>query len=121
MTRKRVTPTQDMDAAQSLHYASEGKPGTTVGQPAERLASELADGAHWLREGMICACGRRHCPELRIGAMLPETAPSEAAWEIRARHSDYPMHWSSPQATRASCAFGKQGRSHGTDVTPHHV
>jgi hypothetical protein len=34
--------------------------------------------ARWLRE-RVCPCGQRGCPELRIGAMLPEKAPSADA------------------------------------------
>jgi hypothetical protein len=38
----------------------------------------------WLR-GLVCPCGRWGCPEFRIGAILPEKAPSADAWAERAR------------------------------------
>ena len=40
---------------------------------------------HWLREELACACGQVGCPELRIGALLPEKAPSVEAWAEHAQ------------------------------------
>jgi hypothetical protein len=37
------------------------------------------DQETWLREEVMCRCGRRGCSELRIGALLPEKAPSAEA------------------------------------------
>jgi hypothetical protein len=37
----------------------------------------------WLRTEVTCACGQRGCPELRIGLVLPEKAPSPEAWTER--------------------------------------
>jgi hypothetical protein len=36
----------------------------------------------WLQT-LVCACGQVGCPELRIGALLPEKAPSAQAWGDR--------------------------------------
>jgi hypothetical protein len=36
------------------------------------------DETEWLR-ALVCPCGQRECPELRIGALLPEKAPSAEA------------------------------------------
>jgi hypothetical protein len=35
-----------------------------------------------------CTCGQRGCPELRIGVLLPEKAPSPEAWAEQAQ-ADY--------------------------------
>ena len=40
---------------------------------------------HWLREEVACPCGTVGCPDLRIGALLPEKAPSVEAWAERAQ------------------------------------
>jgi hypothetical protein len=40
---------------------------------------------HDWRRGLVCPCGQRGCPKLRIGAMVPEKAPSPEAWAARAR------------------------------------
>jgi hypothetical protein len=37
------------------------------------------DQDRWLREEVTSACGCCSCPELQIGAMLPEKAPSAEA------------------------------------------
>jgi hypothetical protein len=42
-----------------------------------------ADEARWVSEAVTCACGRRGCPELQIGALLPGKAPSADAWGAR--------------------------------------
>jgi hypothetical protein len=34
---------------------------------------------HDWRRALVCPCGQRGCPELRIGIMLPEKAPSADA------------------------------------------
>jgi hypothetical protein len=36
------------------------------------------DQLTWLEEQVMCACGLVGCPELRIGAILPEKASKEA-------------------------------------------
>jgi hypothetical protein len=43
------------------------------------------DQETWLAEGVICPCGRRECPEFRIGLVIPEKAPSAEAWAERAQ------------------------------------
>jgi hypothetical protein len=43
------------------------------------------DQETWLQEEVLCTCGERGCPELRIGLVLPEKAPSPQAWCDRAR------------------------------------
>jgi hypothetical protein len=43
---------------------------------------------HWHREELACACGQVGCPELRVGALLPEKAPSVEAWAERAQAYD---------------------------------
>jgi hypothetical protein len=43
------------------------------------------DQEAWLREGVLCTCGERGCPELRIGLVLPEKAPSAEVWAQRAQ------------------------------------
>ena len=40
--------------------------------------------ADWLRS-LVCPCGQRACPQLRIGALLPEKAPSAEAWAAEVR------------------------------------
>jgi hypothetical protein len=40
-------------------------------------------GAYWRR--VRCPCGLRACHQLQIGALIPETAPSDAAWAARRR------------------------------------
>lgn len=40
---------------------------------------------HDWRRVVVCPCGQRGCPELRISAILPEKAPSAEAWAERAR------------------------------------
>jgi hypothetical protein len=40
------------------------------------------DEDEWLQT-LVCACGRVGCPELRIGALVPEKAPSAQAWSER--------------------------------------
>jgi hypothetical protein len=53
------------------------------------------DEAQWLR-ALPCACGVVGCPHLRIGALLPDKAPSADAWaeKVRAymarRQQEYP-------------------------------
>jgi hypothetical protein len=46
---------------------------------------EEADEPDWLR-GLRCSCGQRACPQLRIGVILPEKAPSAEVWAERALH-----------------------------------
>jgi hypothetical protein len=41
-----------------------------------------ADEDAWLQT-LVCACGQVGCPELRIGALVPEKAPSPEAWGER--------------------------------------
>jgi hypothetical protein len=41
------------------------------------------DQATWLREEVPCTYGEQKCPEMRIGLMLPEKAPSIQAWTER--------------------------------------
>ena len=43
------------------------------------------DRERWLREEVTCACGTRGCLEMRVGALLPEKAPSAEAWAERAQ------------------------------------
>jgi hypothetical protein len=38
----------------------------------------------WWR-ALVCPCDQRGCPELRVGASVPEKAPSPEAWAERAR------------------------------------
>jgi hypothetical protein len=46
---------------------------------------ELDDAAvdRWLQEELRCPCGVVGCEHLRIGALLPEKAPSVEAWAER--------------------------------------
>jgi hypothetical protein len=53
-----------------------------------RVPWDLPDGMDqetWLREAVRCACGQLRCPEMRIGLVLPEKAPSPQAWCERAQ------------------------------------
>jgi hypothetical protein len=50
----------------------------------------------WLREEVTCACGQQGCPELRIGLVLPEKAPSAEAWTDRVQ-----THYAQRQGSRA--------------------
>jgi hypothetical protein len=53
-----------------------------------RVPWNLPDGMDqdtWLREAVQSSCGQRGCPELRIGLVLPEKAPSAQAWAERAQ------------------------------------
>ena len=43
---------------------------------------EEPDRERWLA-GLTCPCGAVGCPELRIGVLLPEKAPSAEAWYQR--------------------------------------
>ncbi len=49
--------------------------------PVARYPWGVADGdqARWLRT-LRCPCGRQGCPELRVGLLLPDKAPSPEAW-----------------------------------------
>ena len=55
-------------------------------QPENHLVSvvyapwhlDVRDEARWPQEDVPCACGRRGCPALQIGVLLP--APSVNAW-----------------------------------------
>ena len=42
------------------------------------------DEAAWLC-ALVCPCGQRACQAFRIGAILPEKAPSTEDWAERAR------------------------------------
>jgi hypothetical protein len=46
---------------------------------------EGMDQETWLQEEVTCACGERRCPEMCVGLVLPEKAPSPEAWAQRAR------------------------------------
>jgi len=37
----------------------------------------------WLQTEVVCSCGQRGCPEMRIGAVWPDKAPSAEAWGER--------------------------------------
>jgi hypothetical protein len=43
---------------------------------------EEPDRDRWLA-GLTCPCGAVGCPELRIGVLLPEKAPSAEVWQER--------------------------------------
>jgi hypothetical protein len=43
------------------------------------------DQETWLATEVICPCGRRDCPEFRIGLVIPAKAPSAEAWAERAQ------------------------------------
>jgi hypothetical protein len=45
------------------------------------------DQAMWLRDEVVYRCGQRRCPELRIGLVVPQKAPSAEAWATRANTS----------------------------------
>jgi hypothetical protein len=47
-----------------------------------------AGEARWLRDEVICACGRRGCPELQVGVLLPEKAPSDEAEQTEGNGHD---------------------------------
>jgi hypothetical protein len=44
--------------------------------------------AQWLRDEVICACGRRGCPELQVGVLLPEKTPSDEAEQAEGNGHD---------------------------------
>jgi hypothetical protein len=39
----------------------------------------------WLQAEVMCRCGQKGCPDMRIGLVLPEKAPSPEAWAERAQ------------------------------------
>jgi hypothetical protein len=41
---------------------------------------EGMDQGTWIEEQVRCPCGRRDCPEFRIGLVIPAKAPSAEAW-----------------------------------------
>lgn len=45
------------------------------------------DEHDWLR-ALVCPCGQRGCPEIRIGAMLPEKTPSDEAEQAEGNGHD---------------------------------
>ena len=42
--------------------------------------------ADWLA-ALVCPCGQRACPQLSIGALLPDKAPSPEAWDEEVRQA----------------------------------
>ena len=49
-------------------------------------SSSMAQTQEILASFVCCSCGQRACPQLRIGAILPEKAPSAEACAEHARH-----------------------------------